>query len=138
MKVEIIDYGAVAKNHLPLRAHVNDCGADVFAPDSLTLSPGCTAKVGLGFGLKIPVGYAGFVFTRSSFAANGVDCLLPPIDPSYTGEVHAIITNIGRDYYYISKGDRIGQLVILPCVIADFVTAPLEARGANGFGSTGR
>ena len=138
MKIEIIDHGAVTKNRLPLRAKPMDAGADVFAPGDRTLVPGETAKLPLGFGVKIPNGYTGFVFPRSGLSAKGIVCQLPPIDPSYTDEIHAVVTNTGVTPYSISDGDRIGQLVILPCVIADFVTAPLEARGADGFGSTGR
>ena len=137
MKIEIIDHGAVAKNRLPLRAKPMDAGADVFAPRNWNLESGCTVKLPLGFGVKIPNGYVGYVFPRSSLSAKGVVCQLPPIDPSYTDEIHAVVTNTGRDSYYIEEGSRIGQLVILPCVIADFVTGPLEERGANGFGSTG-
>lgn len=138
MKIEIIDFGAVAKNRLPKREHPMDVGADVFAPRNWNLEHNCTIKMPLGFGVKIPNGYAGFVFPRGSTAKQGITCQLSPIDPSYIGEIHAIITNCGNDSYYITEGDKIGQLVILPCVIADFVTASLEERGPNGFGSTGK
>ena len=138
MKIEIIDYGAVAKNHLPTRAKPMDAGADVFAPTNRNLGPGHTANFPLGFGVKIPNGFTGFIFPRSSLSTSGIICQLPPIDPSYTGEIHAVVTNVGLNSFYISEGDRIGQLVILPCVIADFVTEPLEERGGDGFGSTGK
>ena len=138
MKIEIIDHGAVAKNRLPLRAKPMDAGADVFAQTTRTLAPKETCKFPLGFGVKIPNGYTGFVFPRSSLSALGIVCQLPPIDASYTEEIHAVVTNMGDIPHTINEGDRIGQLVILPCVIADFVTEPLEARGPKGFGSTGR
>ena len=138
MKIEIIDFGAVVKNRLPKRAKPMDAGADVFAPRNWNLEPGCTQKFPLGFGVKIPNGYVGFVFPRSGLSAKGIICQLPPIDPSYTNEIHAIVTNCGRDSYYVNEGDKIGQLVIFPCVIADFTTEPLEERGPNGFGSTGK
>lgn len=138
LKIEIIDFGATEKDRLPRRAKPMDVGADVFAPHSWNLERGCTVKLPLGFGVKIPNGFAGFVFTRGSMAKQGITCQLNPIDPSYTGEVHAIVTNESNDSFHITEGDRIGQLVIMPCVIADFTTEPLEERGANGFGSTGR
>ena len=138
MKIEIIDHGAAALGRLPKRAHANDVGADVFAPRNWNLESGCTVKLPLGFGIKLPAGYGGFVFTRGSMAKKGITCSLNPIDPLYTGEIHAVVTNIGHDSYYITEGDKIGQLVILPCVIADFVTEPLQERGDNGFGSTGK
>jgi dUTPase len=43
----------------------------------------------LGFGLIIPDGFAGYVFPRSSMAAKGLVCELPPIDSGYRGEIHA-------------------------------------------------
>ena len=38
----------------------------------------------------------------------------------------------------LSKGSRVGQLVITPVVIADFVSELGEQRGKGGFGSTGK
>ena len=138
MKIEIIDFGAIAKGRLPQREHPMDAGADVRAPFNWNLEPGQTMKFPLGFGVKIPNGFAGYVFPRSCLASKGIICQLPPIDPSYTKEIHAIVTNCGNDSYYITEGDKIGQLVISPCIIADFITEPLEERGPNGFGSTGK
>ena len=37
----------------------------------------------------------------------------------------------------IKKGARVGQLIITPVVIADFVSGLGEERGTGGFGSTG-
>jgi len=138
MKIEIIDFGAAERGHLPKRIHANDCGADVFAPYKWSLRPGDTIKLPLGFGIKIPAGYGGFIYPRGSMAKNGINCALNPIDPSYIGEIHATLTNCGRKALTFEAGDRIGQLVILPCTIADFVPEPLEERGDNGFGSTGK
>jgi dUTP pyrophosphatase len=138
LKLEIIDFGAATKDRLPRRANPMDAGADVFAPFNWNLESGCTIKIPLGFGVKIPNGFSGYIFPRGSMAVRGIICGLSPIDPSYTGEVHAILTNAGGDSFYIKEGNRIGQLVILPCVIADFTIEPLEERGVNGFGSTGK
>lgn len=136
MKIKIIDFGA---EHLPYRAHYNDAGADVYAKESVTIWPGDTIKIPLGFGLELPDGYAAYVFPRSGWASKGLTCELPPIDSGYRGEIHAIVTNCSNTLKcYVSKGDRIGQLVILPCVIADFVTEDVQERGSNGFGSTGK
>ena len=40
--------------------------------------------------------------------------------------------------HHLRKGSRVGQLVITPVVIADFVTELGEQRGTDGFGSTGK
>ena len=135
MKIKVIDFGY---EHLPHRAHANDCGADVYSTVEAVIAPNTVLKIPLGFGLEVPDGYAGFIFPRSSMTAKGITAELPPIDSGYRGEVHAILTNNGRDHYQVHKGDRVGQLVILPCVIADFVTEAAEQRGENAFGSTGK
>ena len=136
MKIRLIDFG-VSKEHCPFRPHENDAGADVYVPFDCTLSPGDTVKIPLGFGLEIPDGYAGYVFPRSSLAVKGLVCELPPIDSGYRGEIHAIVSNISNIRQTIKKDTRIGQLVITPVIIADFVLALGTERGADSFGSTG-
>ena len=62
------------------------------------------------------------------------------IDSCYRGPVKAKLVNIGRRPYTINPGDRIAQLLIIPCVHATFVQVdelPESDRGAGGFGSTG-
>ena len=78
-------------------------GADVFMPYDCILKPGEVARIPLGFGLIIPDGFAGYVFPRSSMAAKGLVCELPPIDSSYRGEIHAIISNVSTSSQTIHK-----------------------------------
>ena len=120
MKIRLIDFG-VSKEHCPFRPHENDAGADVYVPFDCTLNPGDIIKIPLGFGLEIPDGYAGYVFPRSSLAVKGLVCELPPIDSGYRGEIHAIVSNVSNIRQTIKKDTRIGQLVITPVIIADFV-----------------
>jgi dUTP pyrophosphatase len=70
-------------------------------------------------------------------SSKGIVCELPPIDSGYRGEIHAIVTNCGTEAFHIKNGDRIGQLVVTPIVIADFITDEIAERGECGFGSTG-
>lgn len=133
MKIKIIGKGA-----RPKRAFDNDAGADVYTIHSFVVSPGETITVPLGFGLELPIGTAGFIYPRSSLAKAGVVCQLPPIDASYRGEIHAIITNYSNAPYHFMSNDRIGQLVILPIIIPEFVSDLDDARGLGAFGSTGR
>lgn len=140
MKVKVIDFGY---KKLPFRAHENDAGADVHVcfhnnEEFCCIEPGATVKIPLGIGLVLPDGYAAFVFPRSGLSSKGITCELPPIDSGYRGEIHAIVTNCSnKELAIIKNGDRIGQLVITPVVIADFITEDIEERGDNGFGSTG-
>lgn len=136
MKIKLIDFG-VAENHRPFRPHDNDAGADVYMPYDCTVKPGEIAKIPLGFGVEVPDGYAAFVFPRSSMAVKGLVCELPPIDSGYRGEIHAIISNVSNKAQTICKDARIGQLVITPVIIADFVFEHGDRRGMGGFGSTG-
>ncbi len=121
MKIKLIDFG-VPEHQRPYRPHGNDAGADVYLPYDCTLQPGEVAKIPLGFGLEIPDGYAGYIFPRTSMAVKGLVCELPPVDSGYRGEIHAIISNVSNQAQSLFKGARIGQLVITPIVIADFVT----------------
>lgn len=134
MKIQLIDFGGRS----PERAHANDAGADVFSPDDIVISPGEISKIPLGFGLRIPDGFAGYIFPRSGLSTKGIVCELPPIDSSYKGEVHAIISNVGSRDYEIKTGDKIGQLVIMPVLIPEFTFEKWEERGTGAFGSTGR
>lgn len=134
MKIKVIDFGY---EKLPLRAHENDAGSDVYSTKNLTIWPHTTVKIPLGFGLEIPDGYMACVYPRSGLSAKGIVCELPPIDSGYRGEIHAIVSNLTSEVVHIAAGDRVGQLVVTPVIIADFVTEKGEERGTGAFGSTG-
>lgn len=137
MKLKIIDYGC---QHWPHRAHPNDVGADVYAVENAVILARASASIPLGFGLEVPAGYGAFIYPRSSQAKCGINCALSPVDPGYTGQLHALIQNTGTEDYYICKGDRIGQLVVLPVCVPDFWDASAFGpnRGDGAFGSTGK
>lgn len=134
MKVKLIDFGG----RIPTRAHYNDAGADVYCNKEYTVYPGDVLKIPLGFGLELPDGLAGFIFPRTSLSAQGIVCELPPVDSGYRGEIHAIVSNVSNSPRVIAKGDRIGQLVLLPITVPEFVTDLGESRNTGAFGSSGR
>lgn len=134
MKIKLIDFGY---KQAPYRAHENDAGADVYVKDFKMIHPHKTEKIPLGFGLELPDGYAAYIFPRSGLSSKGIVCELPPIDSGYRGEVHAIVSNLTDEIYYVREGDRIGQLVVMPVVIADFITHDIKERGTGAFASTG-
>jgi len=84
------------------------------------------------------------VRARSGLALkHGIICPNAPgtIDSDYRGECGVILANIGADPFVIRRGERIAQLVIAKHERADWVeveTLDETARGAGGFGSTGR
>lgn len=133
MKIKLIDFGGSK----PERAHYNDAGADVFAIKTFTINPRATLKVRLGIGLEIPDGYVGFIFPKSGLSSRGLVSQLAPIDSGYRGEIHAILTNNSNGDIMIKKNQKIGQLVILPVVLAEFSENLDNSRGTGAFGSTG-
>ena len=56
MQVKLLDYG-VPSEMQPKRAHANDVGADVYALKDRIIEVGCSAVIGLGFGLDLPAGF---------------------------------------------------------------------------------
>ena len=139
MRIKMIDYGA---EKMPFRAHENDAGADVHVcfhdKEQCVIPPGNTVKIPLGLGLCLPDGYMACVYPRSGLSSKSIVCELPPIDSGYRGEIHAIVTNCSNTEYLVKNGDRIGQLVVTPVVIADFGFDDIAERGDHGFGSTGK
>ena len=138
MKIKLIDFGIKDSGLLGSRAHYNDAGFDVLAQESFDIKPGETKKVPLGFGIEIPDGYAGWIFPKSGLSSNrGLVTELSPIDSGYRGCIHAILHNQGNETQCINKGEKIGQLVIIPIVLPEFVFDLQNDRGEQGFGSTG-
>lgn len=121
-----------------------DLRAAVPEDEPFVLRPGSRHPVPTGLAFALPAGFEGQVRPRSGLAAkHGVTCLNTPgtIDADYRGEVKVILINLGEEDFTIRRGERIAQLVIAPVVQAAWAeTASLEdtARGAGGFGSTGR
>lgn len=143
---EGLDVPTVARaGAVPAYAHEGDAGADVRAdiPRPLTIEPGGSAWVGTGVRVAIPDGYVGLQFPRSGLGCNHGICLANGtgvIDSGYRGEVRAKLLNLGREPFTVHPGDRVCQLVVVPCVRASFLAAdelPPSERGTDGYGSTG-
>lgn len=129
---------------LPAYATAGAAGMDVVAAEDVILTPGARHAVATGFAIAIPDGYEVQVRPRSGLALkHGITCLNTPgtIDSDYRGEVKVILANLGSEPFPIARGERIAQLVAAPVQRAAFEeVAALDgtARGAGGFGSTGR
>nr|WP_245218529.1 dUTP diphosphatase [Rubellimicrobium aerolatum] len=135
---------------LPAYQTAGAAGADLRAnlPEGartlgITLPPGGQAAVPTGLRMAIPEGFEGQVRARSSLARRGL--ILPnapgTIDADYRGEVLVLVLNAGNDTITIRHGERLAQMVVAPVVRAGFEVAETlddTARGAGGFGSTGR
>jgi dUTP pyrophosphatase len=131
---------------LPLPSYGSEhaAGLDVVAAESLTLAPGARHAVSTGFAIAIPHGYEVQVRPRSGLALkHGLSVLNTPgtIDSDYRGEVKVILANLGSAPFEVVRGERIAQLVPAPVQRAAFEEVEdldATARGAGGFGSTGR
>lgn len=133
---------------LPAYETTGSAGMDVRAAvpegEPITLAPGARAMVPTGLSVAIPEGYEIQVRPRSGLAAkHGLTCLNTPgtIDSDYRGEIKVILINLGAEPFTIQRGERIAQLVLAPVtrLAWDEVGVLGEtARGAGGFGSTGR
>jgi len=130
----------------PSYATPASAGIDLAAAVSgaVPLAPGERMAVPTGVALALPDGYEGQVRPRSGLALkHGVTVLNSPgtIDADYRGEIHVVLANLGGETFVLERGQRIAQLVVAPVsrVVFDEVAAlPASARGAGGFGSTGR
>ena len=131
---------------LPQYATESSAGVDLRAAISepITLEPLQRAMVPTGLYMEIPKGYEGQVRPRSGLAAkHGITVLNTPgtIDADYRGEIRVILVNLSSQAFEIQPGERIAQMVFARHETAQWEeVSELEesARGAGGFGSTGR
>ncbi|MDO5736338.1 MAG: dUTP diphosphatase [Propionibacteriaceae bacterium] len=130
--------------HVPTYAREGDAGADLRCTSRIRLEPGERALVGTGVRLALPGGTVGLVTPRSGLAARrGLGIVNAPgvIDSGYRGEILVCLINHDpAEAITLEVGDRVAQLVVLPCITARFeaVTELDETeRGSGGYGSTG-
>ena len=156
MKI-MLDKGA----KMPTRAHAYDAGLDLYAPEDVVVPATETcvsvdpylmehlrietrigsATIDTGVHVQIPECCVGFIKSKSGLMVNHGITTDGTIDCGYTGSIRVKLFNHSSDAYKFKAGDKIAQLVIVPCVLL-----PLEevdslektARGNGGFGSTGR
>ncbi len=135
---------------LPAYETEGAAGADLranFLPEArcgLTLAPGARALVSTGLRLAVPAGFEVQIRPRSGLALkHGITLPNSPgtIDSDYRGPLGVIVLNSGTGEFHIEHGLRIAQMIVAPVVRAAFdLVEGLDetARGAGGFGSTGR
>jgi len=129
---------------IPVTAHIGDAAVDLHSRIDITLDPGERAAVPTGIAVAIPPGFAGLVLPRSGHARrHGIGVVNGPglIDSGYRGEISVLLINHGEEAVGFGRGDRIAQLTIVPVPEVDWVEVDdldETARGAGGFGSTGR
>ncbi len=110
----------------------------------MTLEPGQRALVPTGLKIALEQGWEAQIRPRSGLALkHGISAPNTPgtIDSDYRGEVGVILINLGQEPFVIRRGERIAQMVIAAvdqATVVEVESLGDTARGAGGFGSTGR
>lgn len=136
MKVKI-DKGAIA----PKRAHDTDAGLDLFAMEDKTVVMKGSAVFRTGVHIQLPPNTCGLLVSKSGLNTKHDITSTGLIDEGYTGEIMVKLYNHGMKPYQVRKGDKISQLVVLPCLYESVELVDKlddSERGDNGFGSTGK
>ena len=143
VKYKLLDPRAKA----PAYATPGAAAADLCAvlDEPLTLAPGQRAMIPTGLAIELPdASCVALVYARSGLAIKHGMTLsnsVGVIDSDYRGEIRVGLVNLGSEAYTIAPGERVAQLCIAPVWQAAFVQADAlndTARGAGGFGSTGK
>lgn len=145
------DEGADTSIALPAYETAGAAGADLRAnlpadvrAAGVTLQSLQRVLIPTGLRMEIPQGFEVQIRPRSGLALkHGISLPNTPgtIDSDYRGPLGVILINLGDAAFTIQHGDRIAQMVVAPVVQAEFAMVEAlsdTARGAGGFGSTGR
>jgi dUTP pyrophosphatase len=127
---------------VPKRATQESAGYDIYSPKVVTIPARSTVKIPLDLSITPPPGTYVRTAARSSMATkHQIICPADVVDPDYTGCIHMCLTNLSEHQYTVQKHERIGSIVFecyaTPAGIETF-ELDSTARGAKGFGSTGR
>jgi dUTP pyrophosphatase len=136
MKDQLPAYGTPGSAGLDLRACIDA---------ALTLEPGQTVLVPTGLAIHLAdPGYAAMILPRSGLGHKSgivLGNLVGLIDSDYQGQLMVSTWNRSQSPFTLQPMDRLAQLVIVPVLQVGFnVVEEFEssARGAGGFGSTGK
>ncbi len=124
----------------PIREHETDAGVDLRTPIDVDIEPHSSVRVDLRVRVEIPKGYVGLLTSKSGLMDKDIKTT-GTIDCGYSGTIGCRIFNHSDGHAFFKRGDKVTQLVVLPCImdgveIVDEITA--GDRGENGFGSTGK
>ena len=145
LQVKILDERM--RSMLPHYASAGAAGLDLRAclDAALVLNLGDSHLVPSGILIYVgDPGYAAVILPRSGLGAkNGIVLgnLVGLIDSDYQGPLMVSLWNRGKAPFTIQPMDRIAQMVLVPVLQVEFEVVDdfaASARGAGGFGSTGR
>jgi dUTP pyrophosphatase len=145
LQVKILDERM--RGMLPHYATPGAAGLDLRAcmEKELVLKAGESQLVSSGIAIHVgDPGYAAVILPRSGLGAkNGIVLgnLVGLIDSDYQGPLMVSVWNRGHAPFTIQPLDRIAQLIVVPVAQVEFEVVQefaASARGAGGFGSTGK
>ena len=135
------------RDQLPSYATAGSAGLDLRAAltEPMVLAAGQTELIPTGLSIYIAdPGYAGLILPRSGLGhKHGIVLgnLVGLIDADYQGPLMVSAWNRGSQAFTIEPMERLAQLVVVPILQVGFNVVESfdqSARGAGGFGSTGR
>lgn len=142
-QLQIIDM-TVSDPEKLTRNYIHDAGMDITTNECFTLQPLERKLISTKTFILIPIGFVGYVMSRSGLAhKHGVVVLNAPgvIDSGYTGEIFVNLMNFGDSPVSFQTGDRIAQLVVqkvvYPRLLKGSVQSVITDRNDNGHGSSG-
>jgi dUTP pyrophosphatase len=131
----------------PHYATPGSAGLDLRAciESAITIQPGETVLVPTGIAIHLAdPGLAAMILPRSGLGhKHGIVLgnLVGLIDSDYQGQIMVSTWNRGQQAFTLNPLDRLAQLVVVPVLQVAFDVVEKfdeSARGADGFGSTGR
>ena len=122
---------------LPKKANPSDACFDLTACEGVTIEPGGTGLVRLGWAMQLEEGWEARVRGRSGLASRGILTHHGTIDHLYRLEVKVIMHNLSAEPFWAEPGDRIAQMTVGPVYPVTLVEAQVEETERGGFGSTG-
>ena len=127
---------------MPTHATSKSVGLDLYSPTNVLIPAHDKILVDLGIAFQIPMGYYGWIASRSGLAIHHhIHVGAGVIDPDYTGSVHVLLMTFSSQDHVIEKNHRIAQMILEKVaypVICEASQMLLTECGANGFGSTGQ
>lgn len=127
----------------PTKGSLAAAGYDLYASQAAIIKARGQGLVSTDVSFTVPVGTYGRIAPRSGLAVkNGISTGAGVVDRDYTGEVKVVLFNHSENDFEVKVGDRVAQL-ILEKIVEDAEVVIVEsleesARGAGGFGSTGK
>jgi dUTP pyrophosphatase len=125
---------------LPTRNNPTDAGLDLYAAEDKEIKDQCGEMIKTDIAISLPPNTVGMICDRSGMGKKGFKVHGGIVDVPYRGSVNVILWNHSGQTQSIKKGDRIGQLLVIPLLFPELEEVDSldeTERGDKGFGSSG-